>query len=60
MTLDEAIKILSELREMNLIDKSKDRKGAILLGMEALKFVKMYRPVCCEVHTGLLLGETEE
>jgi len=58
MTIDKAIEILNDIRNINLNHYSPDRKDALKLGIEALKREKGNRASPDYVLAGPLPGET--
>jgi hypothetical protein len=59
MTIDEAIKTLSEMRETNLNYYSPNRRKALSLGIEALKHIRTRRVVHPIYEVDKLPGETK-
>ena len=60
MTIDEAIKIITAMKDKTLVYNEQDIKDAERLGIEALKQLKAARPEGYIPSWYLLPGETEE
>lgn len=60
MPIDKAIELLSDHRELILVDKNPDLKASVQLGIEALKAIKWDRICHPKPWSKLLPGETKE
>lgn len=60
MNIDKAIEILEDMRNININYYSPDRKGALELGIEALKRYKVIRANFGKLRQDQLPGETKD
>ena len=60
MNIPKAIEILDDMRDTNLNYYSPDRKGALTLGIEALKRCREVKQMLVPGDYEPLLGETED